>query len=69
VDRFDASTAAVASWGGYAEADPTLVGVVVAAIAIFSVAYVVRRVLGERLASRRSKAWPAAGKSARARSR
>jgi hypothetical protein len=68
VDWFDASTAVatstVASLGGYAQADPTLVGVVVAAIAIFSMAYVLKRVLGER---RPGRSKPPSG--ARARSR
>jgi hypothetical protein len=75
VDWFDASTAAaspgvsgLASFGGYAQADPTLVGVVVAAIAIFAVAYVLKRVLGERRAGRGG--GPRAGsKPARVRSR
>jgi hypothetical protein len=79
VDRFDASTAAVSpvassaasglsAWGGYAQADPTLVGVLVAAIAIFAVVYVLKRVLGERRPGRSS--GPEAGsKPARARSR
>jgi hypothetical protein len=78
VDRFDASTPVVsqvtssptsglASWGGYAQADPMLVGVVVAAIAIFALVYVLKRVLGERRPGHRG---PRPGsKPARARSR
>jgi hypothetical protein len=72
VDWFDASTApaasTVASLGGYAQADPTLVGVVVAAIAIFSVVYVLKRVLGERRPGRSSRSQSGV-KPARARSR
>lgn len=58
----------LASWGGYAQADPALVGVVVAAIAIFSVVYVLKRVLGERSPGRRN-GPPPGSKPARARSR
>jgi ABC-type uncharacterized transport system permease subunit len=58
----------VSSWTGYAQADPTLVGVVVAAIAIFSVVYVLKRVLGERRPGRRSGPTPGS-RSARERSR
>jgi divalent metal cation (Fe/Co/Zn/Cd) transporter len=78
VDRFDASTPAVtsltfgtsglASWSGYAQADPTLVGVVVAAIAIFAVVFVLKRVLGERRPGRAGGPRPGS-KPARARSR
>jgi hypothetical protein len=56
VDWFDASTAAAstgAAWGGYAQADPTLVGLVVVTIAIFSVVYVLKRVLDDRQSGRR----------------
>ena len=37
---------------GYAEGDPTVVGLVVAAIAVLGVAYVVTRVVGRRRARR-----------------
>lgn len=37
-----------ASWWGYAEADPALVGVVVAAVAAFAVIYVGQRLLSGR---------------------
>lgn len=58
----------LASWAGYAQADPTLVGVVVAAIAIFAAVYVLKRVLGARRPRRSSEALPGR-KPARARSR
>lgn len=38
-----AALMALASWWGYAEADPRLVGVVVAAVAVFAAAYVGQR--------------------------
>ena len=72
MDWFDASTAAAstgAAWGGYAQADPSLVGLVVGAIAIFSVVYVLKRVLGERPPGRSRRGRQAGGKPARVRSR
>jgi hypothetical protein len=71
VDWFDASTAAAstgAARGGYAHADPTLVGLVVFTIAAFSVVYVLKRVLGERRPGRRS-GRASGSKAARMRSR
>jgi hypothetical protein len=37
------STAAIAGWWGYAEGNPTVVGVVVVVVAIAAVGYVARR--------------------------
>ncbi len=40
--------APLGSWWGYAEADPTIVGVLVAAIAVLAVGYVISRIRRSR---------------------
>ncbi len=42
------SGATLASWWGYAEADPTLVAILVGAVAVLAVSYVVVRVTRQR---------------------
>ena len=37
----------MASWWGYAEADPTVVGILVGTVALIAIAFVVKRLVGD----------------------